>query len=368
MSFIRSFQHASIRASLLAIAVSAPQSPAIAQMGEMPPAPVQFTEAREHPVQGAVRLTGSVESPTVSIVASEVEGAVIEIRAKEGDRVERNQPLARLRTTSLELERASVEAQLGEVGARLRQAETHLQRAEELLQDQLIPPDQYDDRLYEVTAWKSRVAQLTAEIAVINEDIERSTVRAPFGGVVLSKHTEAGQWLSVGAPVAEIALVDELEVQVEVPERYYRDLSISAAVTVTLDALPGFQAAGRIRAIIPTADTQARTFPVKITIPNPDRRIAAGMVASVSFPIGRTYNATIVPKDAVVRQGPQQVVYVINDAGTVDLLPVETGQAAGAWVEIRGPVEAGQKVVTRGNERLRPGQAVQPQAQEYPLP
>ena len=354
----------------LAVVVCVFLHPALlqAQGQEMPPSPVRYTEARHYTVRESVVLPGTIEAPTKSLVAGEVAGMVIEFLAREGDAVEKGQPLARLRTATLELQRDGVAAQLREAQARLGQAEAHLERSRELLEAGVIPRDQFDDRFFEVDAWKGRAEQFTANIARINEDIAQSTILAPFAGVVAAERTEVGQWLSVGAPVVEILSMAELEVRVEVPERYFGSLRTGIATTVTLDSIPGAVIPGRIDAILPAADPQARTFPLKVAIPNSDRRIGVGMLAQVSFPVGQPLQATIVPKDALVRQGPRELVYLMNGEGTVDPVPVERGQAAGSWVEVRGPVQPGMKVVTRGNERLQPGQAVQGEPLEYPLP
>ena len=83
---------------------------------------------------------------------------------------------------------------------------------------------------------------------------------------------------------------------------------------------------------------------------------------------GSAYQATIVPKDAVVTKGPQKFVYVMDGNNTVTELPVQTGSGVGAWIEVQGALKAGQRVVTRGNERLMPGQPVQGAALEVALP
>jgi len=124
---------------------------------EMPPSPVRYTEARRHAVRESVVLPGTVEAPTKSLVAGEVAGLVIEFLAREGESVTKGQPLARLRTAPLELQREGVEAQLREAQARLKQAEAHLERARELLEGGVIPRDQFDDRFFDVDAWKGRV-------------------------------------------------------------------------------------------------------------------------------------------------------------------------------------------------------------------
>ena len=121
-------------------------------------------------------------------------------------------------------------------------------------------------------------------------------------------------------------------------------------------------------AVVPQADAQARTFPVKVQVKNERRRLGAGMLAKVSFAVGETYRATVVPKDAIVSRGEARFIYRVNGSGTVDEVAIETGAAAAAWIEVRGDVRAGDKVVTRGNERLQPGQPVEATPIEYRAP
>lgn len=340
--------------------------PAWSQQG--PGSPVRYTEAREYPLRRAIVLPGSVESRVNSVVASEIEGLVMELLAREGARVKRDQRLAQLRTTNLELRRDAAEAQLKEAQARLKLAELNLERARELLEAKVISRQDYDDRFYEFNAWQGRVDQLTADIARIKDDIERCTIRAPFTGVVVRERTEVGEWIGEGDPVVEMVALHDLEVRVEVPEQYFNSVKLRGRAQVTFESLPGLKVAGRISAIIPQADLQARTFPVKVRIPNRRGRIGVGMLAQVSFPGGDPYKATVVPKDAVITRGQQKIVYTINGDNTVSPVPVETGTGVGSWIEVQGALRAGQRVVTRGNERLRPGQVVQGQPLEYELP
>lgn len=329
---------------------------------------MRYTEAREHKVQRMLKLPGTVESRTVSLVASEVAGLVDELLVREGDTVLQNQPLARLRTVNLKLQRDAAAAQLKEAQARLKLAERNLERANEMLESKIISREDYDSRYYEFHAQQGRIEELTALVARLDDDLERSTIRAPFAGVITAKRTEVGQWLDVGDPVAEMLSLDELEVRVDVPENYYRSLNPRARATVTFDALPGLTVPGRVTVIIPSANPEAHTFPIKVAIPNRQGRIGAGMLAQVSFPAGESYRATVVPRDAVIRRGEQEFVYLMNGDDTVSLVPVQTGTGVGDWVEVRGSVAAGQKVITRGNERLQPGQKVSGQPLEYELP
>ena len=331
------------------------------------PSPVRYTEAREYTVRRQIRLPGSVDSPTVSTVAGEVAGLVVKLAVREGDAVEEGQLLARLRTRNLELRRQASQSELKEAEARLKLAERNLERAQELFDAKVFSQQELDDAFFEFSAWQGRLDRLRAEIERIGDDIERCTIHAPFNGVVTDKHTELGQWLAVGDPVVELMAVDDLRVLVQVPERYYRGLRVGSRVSVEFEAIGGRRTVGTVTAIIPRADPQARTFPVKLKFPNPGK-VAAGMLAQVSFAGGDPYRATIVPKDAVVSQNPHQVIYIINDDGTVEPIRVRTGAGTGSWIEVSGSVRPGQRVVTRGNERLMPGQAVQGEPIEYKLP
>ena len=92
------------------------------------------------------------------------------------------------------------------------------------------------------------------------------------------------------------------------------------------------------------------------------------MLAQVELSVGNQYQANIVPKDAVIMQGPKRVTYLITEAETVQQLEIETGNALGNWIEVAGPLKPGDRVITRGNERLRPGQKVQGELLEYAQP
>jgi len=333
-----------------------------------PPSPVRYTEARSHSLRRQVRLLGTVEARTSSLVASEVEGLVTEMAAREGDRVRKGQPLVHLRKDHVELRLAAAQAQLREAQARSQLAESNLARARELFDSQVLSRGQLDDALSEFDARNGRVAQLSAEVGRLKLDLERCAVAAPFAGVVVAERTHVGEWLGRGQPVVELISLYDLEVRVEVPEHHFAKLRRGAGTTVTFAALPGHEITGRISAVIPQASAGARTFPVKVRIANERGRIGAGMLAEVAFAVGDAFEATVVPKDAVITRGQQRLVYKLNGDNTVTPLHVETGASAGAWTEVRGDVAPGTKVVVRGNERLRPGQAVNGQAMEYALP
>lgn len=336
--------------------------------GGMPPSPVRYAEAERHELRSEAILPGTVAARTSSLVASEVAGLVVGLGAREGDTVRRGQVIVRLRRQNLELRLAEARGELREAEARLDLAERSLKRFRGLADSGVVSQQQLDDAVSEAAAWQGRVEAIRAEIARLEDDLDRATIKAPFSGAVVAEHVDVGEWVGIGDPVVEMVSLDDLEVVSSVPEQYFAAIERGDRVRVTFEAVPYLELEGTVSAVVPRADAQARTFPVKVRIANPDLQLGVGMLARIAFPVGRPAEATIVPKDAVVGGRGEQAVFVIRDDDTVERLPVRGGTASGLWVAVEGAVEPGDRVVVRGNERLQPGQKVVGEREEYELP
>ena len=340
------------------------------------PAKVGVTAARSAPVQEVVRLAGSVETRTRALVAATVPGLVVEQLAREGDFVRRGTTLVRLLRETLERELEAAQAQLAEARARLDLAQRARTRSRELQASGVISQQQFDGAESEADAWQGRVDQATAEIARLEVVVERSRVRAPFSGIVVREHCQLGEWVATGGPVAEMIDLRNLEVVVNVPQRHFSALREGMQAMVSFDSLPELDVEGTVTAIIPVADAETRAFPVKISIDNNNQRIAIGMSAAVTLPSGQPRQATVVPKDALVSDGQQRLVYRVDPgppgedgarSWVATAVPVAVGAGIGEWVEV-SMITAGDQVITRGNERLLPGAAITTEPTEYDDP
>ena len=368
-----------LRTAAAALALAAWSGALLAQMPAS--VPVGVTSARTADVRATVSLTGTVESRTSGVVASEVAGLVVDLVVRAGDSVARGRPLVRLRTETLELDLKAARARLAESEARLRLADRSLERFEELSISGVVSRQELDDAASESDAWRSRVEQSQAEIARLEDDLERSVIRAPFSGVVVAEHCQVGEWVAVGGAVVEMVDLSVLEVVVNIPESHVGGVERGAKARIELSARPNAALEGVIAALVPRADPQARTFPVKVRFDNTDGNAAVGMLASVALPTGDARAATVVPKDAVVTEGSNRFVYVVEPAPrpvegsdgspegaeAVRKVPVRLGGGVGDWVEVSG-LDPGTTVVTRGNERLFPGVEVTTRTIDYPLP
>ena len=324
-----------------------------------PPAtPVKVAEISKVEIAPQVQLIGTAEPILTSVIASDIEGLVAKFSAGEGDFVKKGAVLARLEDSLLQINLKGAKANKDDTKAQLSRARTDLKRSAELLASKTIADKQYTDDLAEVQSLEARIRRLEAEIEHIQDSIAKKTIRAPFSGYLVKEHTQVGQWVEKGGPIVTLADLSSMEVKVDVPERYVPLLVLGGITRVQLDALNPEDFTGKISAIIPVGDSTSRTFPVTVAVENPNNRIKGGMLCRVSLAIGRPNFVLAVPKDAVVNLGQKHLLYVVND-GMAQPLPVQLGDASDSMIEVRGPVKAGMQVVTRGNERLRPGQPVQ---------
>ncbi len=382
------------------------------------PSPVRVAVAEEREVSEERTFVATLVAARSSQVGSQVDGFVVEFLARVGKRVKTGDLLARLRTDTVDIRIAQAAAELSlrreeltelENGwrpkeidqararlassqARLDYAHTNLQRMRRLFEPRTVSEGELDQaetdwrraeqellgaraalEMMEEGTRSERVAQAQAKVAMqeqavraLEDERERHLVKAPFDGFVVAEFAEIGRWLSKGGLVAEIAELDVIDAETQVLEDHVRRLGPGQPARVEIGALPGEEFRGEISAVVPQADVRARTFPVKVRLQNREAQggvlLKAGMFARVTLAVGAPVRTLLVPKDSLVLGGPAPMVWVVDDAGegkaTVRPVPVRTGIAAGGWIEVHGPLQAGVRVVAQGNERLRPGQEI----------
>ncbi|MEM7007931.1 MAG: efflux RND transporter periplasmic adaptor subunit [Thermodesulfobacteriota bacterium] len=327
-------------------------------MAQAPPAaPVEVEKVQEQTLQKPVTLVGAVQPDKSSTIASEIEGLVESLPGTEGKFLEKGEVIAEFNTRSLEIDLKEAQANKREAQARFQLARKNLVRFEELEQKGVASTQQLQDAESEKSALGARIAQFQAQVDSLEYDIEKSKITAPFSGYVTQEFTEVGQWVQKGGPVVELIDIDIAEIKIDMPERYVSQIKKGLKVNVNFDALPDVNIEGEITSVVPQADAESRTFPVKINLDNKDGTIKSGMVARVSFPIGDPSTVMLVPKDAIVTQNNANFIYIVNE-GAAQPLPISTGMAYEDKIQVIGPVQSGQEVVVKGNERLMPNQPV----------
>lgn len=363
------------RGAVLLLALTAMSVAAHAQQddGDGPPAtPVGVAEVGEVQARQTVAVVGRLVARQAGPVAAQVDGAVQEFLVEVGEPVEAGAMLVRLDTerASLDLALASAEvqqriAQLKESRSRLALAQQELQRLESLRRSAAFSQARYDDKREEVTGASHAVSVAQAALSIAESRMELAdiTVRdavimAPYPGVVTERHTEIGAFVSRGAPVISLLNDRDLEVEADIPFDLVAGVSVGDGVTVRLE--PGGDIAATLRAIVPAENARTRTRPARFALPEAVRAragLAAGQSVTVLVPDGPERMVLAVPKDAVISKPTGRMVFVVVD-GVAQPRSVDLGAAVGGAFTVLDGLTAGETVVTRGNERLRPGQPV----------
>ncbi len=322
--------------------------------GGMPPAQVVVSDVKTGMVAEESDFIGTVYYVEVSEVASEVNGKVERVSFEEGQRVKRGDVVVSLSADLLEKQLAATRASYEQVLIEHEQAILDLKRVENLIKQGSISEQLYDEQRFKVKGLEKKAASIRADVERISLELGKKRIRAPFGGVVVERAVDRGEWLSPGSKVATIAKDDTVDVVVNVPEgiiqfaREGMDLAVVAGGRVVT---------GNVFAVVPRGDVATRTFPLKIRIKNPGY-LKEGMEARVALPIAEKKKALIVPRDAVITLFGRTVVFAVIDS-KAKMIPVKVigyeGMMAGVNVSA---LEEGMKVVIKGNERLTNGQSV----------
>jgi len=324
------------------------------------PVPVRVARAEIRSVSDQISLVGTAEAIAKSTIASEVSGIVEYFPVKEGNYIKKGELLVKLKSTVLKLILKGAVAAKEKSIANLEKAKKELARVSRLKDANSIAERKYDEALYNYRALSQELVQNIAEIEQLEYEISQKKVLSPFSGFIAGEHTQVGQWVSAGGAVVTLIDLSKIRITVDVPERYAVLLTAKGRVKVNVKSIPGKPLSGKIYAILPQGNPDSRTFPVRINLANPGFKIRSGMEVFVTFDLARTRSALLVPKDSIVTSGKDKMVFSVAGGKAVPVRVKVTGYFDGN-VAVEGNLKPGDQVVIRGNERLRPGQAVEVQ-------
>lgn len=318
-----------------------------------PPALVQVDQAREVEMAPTVWVPGTIVSRDDARVAAEVAGRLVEV-IEVGIRVPEGAALARIDDTELKIEQAEAEAVVWREKARRNFAEQELDRLQSLAAKGLVTKNRLDQArsLREASRGEWRV--VTARLSMVNDRLARTVVKAPFAGVVAERYQRAGERVDQGDEIVRLVSPDSLEAQVHVPPATLPHVTLGTEVMV--GANPS-QAMAKVRAVVPIGDDRSRLYDVRLSLH--DMRWPAGTSVRVAVPTASPTTVTAVPRDALVLRQDSVVVFRVTPEGKAERVLVETGIASGPLIQVIGDIKSGDRVVTRGGERLRPEQPVQ---------
>ena len=326
-------------------------------LAQPPDAPVVVSPVVEREVKKPLRLVGATFPARKSVISSEVEGVVGKINAEEGQYVKKGETLAEIRNDKIRLALEQLKNERREALAKAELSEKDFARMEELYEKGIISDGDFDRARTQRESGQAGLLSLESRIEIAEYDLAASRIAAPFNGYVTKHHAEAGQWLGLGDKVVSFVDIDTIEVMAGVPERYIDDIREGMEVEVILPSHNRLTIPAKISSVIPDADPRAVSFPVRVMLENPDHTIKSSASAVVMARIGETEKIKLVPKDSIVRSPQGTMVFAVRE-GLAHQVAVEEKGWYGSFTRVEGEISAGENVVVRGNERLRPMQKV----------
>ena len=353
--------------------------------GRKPAVGVVLAQSPENQQATLLNASGYVTPRRRATIAAKITGQVTAVYADEGMHVKAGQELARLddsdarvRLQSAKAERDASAATIADLEVNLANARRELARSKGLQAAGVRSVEALDQSQTAVESLQARLAlarkqvdATEARIGVAEQDLDNCTVRAPFEGLVVSKDAQVGEMVSpisagggfTRTGIATIVDMQSLEIEVDVNESNIALVKPGQSVSATLDAYPSWNIPARVRTIIPTADRQKATVKVRISFLKLDPRILPDMGVKVAFLADRAAQGqspvqALIPSEAVRQESGKPVVFLVRE-GRVEKRVVSLGARRGSDVEVLAGLTQGERVVVRGPEDLRPGQAVE---------
>lgn len=330
--------------------------PALAIAQEMPPAQVVITKVVHEEIAQNQAMLGTLYYERVSHISSELAGLVAQVHVKEGERIKHGAAIITINTEILDTDIRLSKTRIAQIALRIEKSEKNFQRLERLYAQEGVSEKDYEDALYtyQDLIKEKQATEDTLQKLLIKK--QRSAIKAPFDGVVLSKNVDIGDWVQQGKEIVSIGSTNDLFVKVPVGETMLRHISVGDQVPVTINAY-GLELVGAIHAIAPKADPQTKNVFLKVKIP-PQDNIAENMSATIHVAASAKKTLAIIPRDALIKFQGKDFVYSVKDGKAV-ILPVNIVAFLGQRVGVDNPyIVPGMAVVIEGNERLRPDQAV----------
>ncbi|MBI2373947.1 MAG: efflux RND transporter periplasmic adaptor subunit [Deltaproteobacteria bacterium] len=317
------------------------------------PALVEVAEVRRGAMADTWRFIGDVRPVHRAVFSAGASGAITRVLVDVGDRVQKGRLMVEIDPATSEAAAEGARASVARGNEVLAQARREA--------DRLAGLDDHTVPAIELERAKSRVKQLEAEqgalaatLAAALAELQLHKVTAAFEGVVSKRAAQLGAWVRPGDPVVELVSADRLEVFVDASKDLARRIELGQIVKLAHPGSGELEVAG----IVPALDPATRTALVRLT-PSEKTRLVPGDVVSVEFAIDLSGDGFVVPEDALVVSPSESRVVRVAGTNAEHLRVQVLARASDRVLVFAEGLREGDRVVTRGNERLRPGQLIE---------
>jgi membrane fusion protein (multidrug efflux system) len=287
----------------------------------------------------SITISGTLKAFEETVIMPEVSGRVVAINLQEGKTVKRG-------TVLIELFNEDLKAQLRKSQAQLQIAEETLKRQNELIKVSGISQSDYDQAQMQVKA-------ITADIEVLNVQIGRTKIKAPFDGTSGLRNVSLGAQVSTNTALVTLRQVDKLKLDFSVPEKYSSEIIPGTKVQFTLQGNDQKYDA-EVMASEQGIDYANRNLKVRAIVQNPSPSLVPGAYATVELRLKQIENALLIPNQAIIPQEKDKRVIVASN-GKAKFVIVKTGIRNASRIEALSGINPGDTIITTGLLFLKPG-------------
>ncbi|MFN0157674.1 MAG: efflux RND transporter periplasmic adaptor subunit [Bacteroidota bacterium] len=303
--------------------------------------PVRIKIVQNEKIGERVQTVGTILSNEEIEVRSEIAGKVESIAFKEGGRVQKGASLLKMNDDELQ-------ARLLSARSRLEMSEQQQERQQQLLSKSLVSQQEYD-------AVTNELNVVRGEAQLIEAQLTKTTLRAPFDGSVGLRFVSEGSYISPNTLITTLQDISAVKIDFTFPEKYASEIKKGDKIEFTVQGREQ-KFSGAIYAVAPRIDEATRTVRVRALSPNPNGLLIPGAFANVEVQL-REKEGLAVPAFAVIPELKRHKVYVYNN-GTAEERVVELGARTEDRVEVAQGLESGDSLIISGILQLRPGMAV----------
>ncbi len=287
-------------------------------------------------------LSGSIEANEQVDIRSEISGIVESINFQEGTMVSKGQVLFKVNDIELRAQLANVKTSQG-------LASENERRARLLLQKEAISQEEYDIASADFKSSKAQTQLIQAQIA-------KTTVRAPFSGKIGLRAISNGTYVTPTTPIAKLVNTSQLKITFSIPEKYASQMKVGNALSfTTAGSTKKFSA--KIYAIEPEIEIATRTLKVRAVAQNPEGKLYPGTFANVALPLDNIKDALLVPTEALIPIQNGKKIFV-SENGKAKEIVVQTGSRTEKEILVLTGLKAGDTVLTSGVMTLKNGSPV----------
>lgn len=323
--------------------------------------PVRYAVVKSDDGARQRTFSGTVRAGNQTRMSFQVPGRVNQVAVKVGDRVTKNQMVARLDPTDFDLQLREARASAAQAQAQARSALAGYDRVRKLYENQNASRQDLDNARAQRDTSRSAASAASQAVRRLGRQLEYAKLTAPAGGTISDVLIEANEVVGAGQVVAVLQVGEQLEVAVEVPESAINRIRRGDSVSVGLDAVDAPVQGTVYEVGVPANGGAAFPVTVRLGESTPDK-VRAGMAAVVNFAFKQSKEQAsrrLLPATAVGEDRVGRFVYVVEDSGDgfgkVKRTAVEVGDLVDQRIELLSGVADGQMVVTAGVSRIRDG-------------